>query len=98
MTKRKSIDELIREAIQTYNRYRAPEARAEVLEIDEDGTVRVLFEGHFCVTCGVNDYIEDLKYFLEDVGVRADLQEIVEPNNPEEFWRIGVFKIRSDES
>jgi len=98
MAKRKLIDELIREAIQAYNRYRAPEARAEVIDIDEDGNVRVRFEGHFCVTCGVNDYIEDLKYFLEDVGVRADLQEIVEPNNPEEFWRIGVFKIRSDES
>jgi len=98
MTKRKPIDELIREAIQTYNRYRAPEAHAEVIDIDEDGTVRVLFEGHFCVTCGVNDYIEDLKYFMEDVGIRADLQEIVEPSKSEEFWRIGVFKIRSDES
>ncbi len=91
-----SRDEWVREttirAIERYNRYRAPEAVAELLEVS--GTeVRILFRGTFCKTCGINDWVEDFKYELEDLGVEAELVDILEPVNPEEEFRIGVFRV-----
>ncbi len=86
------LDEKIRRAVELYNRYRAPEAVARVAEASEDKIV-VVFEGSFCRTCGVVDWIEDFKYVLEDIGVKAELVKVVEPRNPFESWRVGIFKI-----
>ena len=90
------LKRLVDKAIELYNRYRAPEAKAELLRIDVD-TVIVLFRGSFCETCGINDWVEDFKFVLEDLGAEVDLVRIEEPEDPfsDEDWRIGYFKVKS---
>ncbi len=86
----------VRRAIERYNRYRSPESTARLVSIEGD-VVRVLFEGSFCETCGLNDWVVDFKYVMEDEGLDAELLEIVEPEDDlwnAENWRIGVYRIR----
>ncbi len=83
---------LVERAINLYNRFRAPEAVARLISI-HGSRITVKFEGNFCKTCGINDWIEDMKYVLEDLGVEADLVEIREPELPEDY-RVGVFQIK----
>jgi len=77
-------------AVETYNRYRSPEAEAEIIDYD-NGVLTVRFRGSFCFTCGVNDWIEDLKYVLEDHGVEAEIIDIIEES---ETTRVARFKIK----
>ncbi|MEB3756304.1 MAG: hypothetical protein GSR79_05540 [Desulfurococcales archaeon] len=87
----------IREAVKEYNRYRSPESTARLIEMNED-IVAIEFEGSYCETCGLNDWIIDFKYVLEDHGVQV---EIIEIKGGEEDiwntsgWRIGVFKVKA---
>ncbi len=83
---------LVEQAINLYNRFRAPEAVAKLVDIHGD-RITVKFEGNFCKTCGINDWVEDMKYVLEDLGVDAELVEIREPELPEDY-RVGVFRIK----
>ncbi|MEL9939980.1 MAG: hypothetical protein QW632_04330 [Ignisphaera sp.] len=92
----KDLSNLLKEAIEIYNSYRGKESNARVLKIEGD-EVWVLFEGHFCYTCGVNDWVEDFAYVLKDLGIEAHLDKILEPEQYEEPWRIGIFKIRGVE-
>ncbi len=52
----KKLEEAVLRAVDEYNMYRSPEAKAR-LTID--------FEGTFCKTCGVYDYLEDFIYGLQ---------------------------------
>ncbi len=89
------VKRFVEKAIEVYNRYRGVEARAKLLKVKGD-VVYVLFEGSFCETCGINDWVDDLRYVIEDLGGEAELVTVVEPPSPEEFfdYRIGVFKIK----
>ncbi len=89
------LKRLVDKAIEVYNRYRAPESVARLVRIDGD-TVVVRFDGSFCRTCGINDWVEDFKFVLEDLGAEAELVEVIEPEDPfsDEDWRIGVFRVR----
>ncbi|WP_290900185.1 GNAT family N-acetyltransferase [Ferroglobus sp.] len=49
----------LKEEIEKFNRYRSPEAHAELLEF-EKRRAKVLFTGPFCVSCGIYDYFEDV--------------------------------------
>uniref|UniRef100_A0A7C4FH59 Uncharacterized protein n=1 Tax=Ignisphaera aggregans TaxID=334771 RepID=A0A7C4FH59_9CREN len=89
-----TISELTEEAIKVYNMYRGAEARATLISIS-GSDMKVLFEGHFCFTCGVNDWIEDFKYVLEDVGIEAELYRVLEPEDFSEPRRVAIFRIRS---
>ncbi|ALL02005.1 hypothetical protein Pyrde_1962 [Pyrodictium delaneyi] len=82
-------------AIRRYNRYRGAESRARLLKIQGDRAY-VVFEGSFCATCGINDWVDDLRYTLEDLGAEAELVAVIEPPEPSEFYdyRIGVFRIK----
>ncbi len=91
---RESMASLINEAIELYNRFRAPEAKAKLVKIEGD-KVYVLFEGTFCETCGINDWVEDFKYVLEDLNAKAELEGILEPADGSGHVRIGIFKIKS---
>jgi hypothetical protein len=98
-TRRERVDKdaltkLLELAVKRYNRYRGVESRARLLRVDND-TVIIAFEGSFCTTCGINDWVEDFKYVIEDLGGQAELVTVIEPDTPEEFYdyRIGVFKI-----
>lgn len=88
------IEKILSGAIRLYNRYRSPEAIGKIIGIDGN-RVRILFEGHFCKTCAVNDWIEDFKYVLEDMGIEAELENIIEPSKFRENWRIGVFRLKN---
>ena len=98
-TRRERVDKdaltkLLELAVKRYNRYRGIESKARLLRVDND-TVIIAFEGSFCTTCGINDWVEDFKYVIEDLGGQAELVTVIEPDTPEEFYdyRIGVFKI-----
>jgi len=98
-SRRREREELARRlldlAIRRYNRYRGAESRAKLLRLQGD-TAIVAFEGSFCETCGINDWVDDLRYVLEDLGAEAELVTVVEPESPDEFYeyRIGVFRLR----
>lgn len=64
-----AVGSVLEEAVEAYNDYRSPMARAEPLDTDGDEfTVR--FEGPFCTTsCCRDDYFEDLVYELDELGV-----------------------------
>lgn len=49
-----------KEAVEKFNRYRFPEAKAEILEIDDIAVVKIT--GPFCVSCGIFDYFEDIAF------------------------------------
>lgn len=85
----KELTKIIEEAEQLYNRYRAPESIAEVVEISNDEII-IEFKGGFCETCGLYDWIEDMRYILEDLGVDTEIVNIVNINNDA---YIGVFKV-----
>ena len=89
---RAPIREIVEKAAEMYNKYRAPEAIAEIVEVKADHII-VMLDGSFCRTCGINDWVEDFKYVLEDLGYEAELVEIIEPEDMNEEWRIGVFRI-----
>ncbi len=86
------VRELVEAAVKVYNRYRGAESQAKVAKVLGD-TVIVVFEGSFCETCGINDWVDDLRYVIEDLGGEAELVNIIES---EDFYsyRIGVFRIR----
>uniref|UniRef100_A0A7J2TIS8 N-acetyltransferase domain-containing protein n=1 Tax=Archaeoglobus fulgidus TaxID=2234 RepID=A0A7J2TIS8_ARCFL len=48
-----------KEAVEKFNRYRSPEAKAKILEISDEKAV-VEISGPFCVSCGIFDYFEDI--------------------------------------
>lgn len=81
------------QALDKYNKFRSPEATANLLKIKElDNKIEVIikFEGVFCETCGVNEYVYDLKYIFEDLNVKCEVKKIFEPENFENY-RIAKF-------
>ncbi|MEM3712654.1 MAG: hypothetical protein QXR97_03850 [Thermoproteota archaeon] len=58
-------EETVLKAINEYNKYHSPEAKAKLIKISEKGFT-VDFEGLFCFSCGVYDYFEDLIYELKN--------------------------------
>ena len=91
----KRVRKLLELAIRRYNKYRGVESTAKLLKVQGD-TAYVVFEGSFCETCGINDWVDDLRYVIEDLGGEAELVAVIEPPSREEFfdYRIGVFKVK----
>jgi len=85
--------------INTYNKYHSPEATAyleKVEALNPDSNlylIRVRFKGSFCTTCGVRDWVEDLAYLSESLGIEAKLEEVVEPEGVEDE-RVGYFIVK----
>jgi len=69
------IVKLLEKAVELYNRYRSPEAIASIVGI-EGNFIVMKFTGHFCVTCGVIDWVEDYLYILKDMGIEAEVVKI----------------------
>jgi len=68
------LTKLITKGVEVYNKTHSPEAKAKLLRINEvEGTFEVEFTGSFCETCGIRDWIEDLKYVLEDLNLKCEL-------------------------
>lgn len=88
----RKIEYLVHKAEELYNRYRAPEAIAKVVTI-RDNEIVVEFHGTFCETCGLYDWIEDMKYILKDLlKTNIDLIEVIEYDDKNSY--IGVFGIQ----
>jgi len=51
-----SFEKAVAKAIETYNKYRSPEATARLVEM-KGGELIIDFEGSFCRTCGVSEYL-----------------------------------------
>jgi len=79
------LNDLVLRAIEVYNRYRSPEATANLVGMEKDGFI-IEFEGPFCQSCGVNDYFEDFIHELEDISksFRVEVKE-TEPSGPQSF-------------
>ena len=56
----------VEEAVKVYNRYRSPEARASIVKIEGLELV-VDFQGSFCATCGICDWLEDLIFEIQSI-------------------------------
>lgn len=70
-----STKEKIAKAIEEFNKYRAPEAKAKLISLDEK-SFKIEFTGSFCLTCGFYDYFDDYKVFLQEVGLETEITEI----------------------
>lgn len=79
------MKDIIERGVEEYNRYRSPEARAEIANFDDNGFT-IIFRGPFCRSCGIYDYFEDLIYILKRRG-RMDL-EIVEIEELNEMFQV----------
>lgn len=82
----------VKEAIDFYNKYRSPEAKAKLLTYDPP-YIKILFEGFFTCTCGINDWVEDFVYLSKNIDLEVELVSIEEPEDSSDACRVGVFKI-----
>ena len=79
-----SLKESVLKAVETYNRYRSPEATAKLVKFEGNELI-VDFGGTFCKGCGVYDYFEDLIYELKGL-VDAQVEILsFEPQGTEGF-------------
>ncbi len=72
-----SIKETIEKAVKEFNKFRAPEAVAQLLSLNNK-SFKIEFTGPFCQACGFYDYFDDFKIFLEEIGSKADISQIKE--------------------
>jgi len=79
-----SLKGSVLKAVETYNRYRSPEATAKLVKLEGNELI-VDFGGAFCEGCGVYDYFEDFIY--ESKGLVDAQVEISgsKPHGTEEF-------------
>jgi len=71
------VESIISKAVEEYNKYKAPEVEVKILRLDGE-ELTAQFGGSFCYTCGFYDYIDDFLIELRDLGVVAEIKEIIE--------------------
>lgn len=86
---------MIEKAVETYNHFHKPEAEAKLVEIRNSNEFVVEFNGVYCFTCGVRDWIEDLAYTFKSMGYDVELLDVFETGDRS---RIGVFKFIGESS
>jgi len=74
---KKADREGIVKAIKKFNKYRSPEAKAQVVSAKAK-SVLVKFSGPFSRTCGIYDYFDDLKLMMEEFKVKVIIKKIEE--------------------
>ena len=72
-----STKEKIVKAIDEFNKYRAPEAKATLISQGEN-SFKIEFKGSFCRTCGFYDYFDDYRILLQETGLETKIREIEE--------------------
>ena len=79
-----SLKGSVLKAVETYNRYRSPEATAKLVKFEGKELV-VDFGGTFCKGCGAYDYFEDFIYELKGlVDIQVKISSF-EPRGTEGF-------------
>ena len=76
--RKQNLREIVEKSIRFYNKYRTPEAIAQLTALD-DNEIKIKISGSFCETCGLYDWIEDLVYILKDHGIETETSKIIEP-------------------
>lgn len=61
------------QAIERFNEIRVPEAKADLVGA-KGKKFLVKFSGHMCFTCGTYDYFDDLKFDLDDLGLKTKIK------------------------
>jgi len=74
---KQSLEKILTQTIEEYNKYRTPEVVARLVSVD-NSSFNIEFKGHFCYTCGFYDYFDDFRFLLEDVNLKAKITEIEE--------------------
>jgi len=69
--------EKIVEAVDEFNKYRAPEAKARLISQGEN-SFKIELKGSFCRTCGFYDYFDDYRILLQEIGIETKIREIEE--------------------
>ena len=69
--------EKIVKAIDEFNKYRAPEAKARLISQGEN-SFKIEFKGSFCRTCGFYDYFDDYGILLQGTRIETKIKEIEE--------------------
>lgn len=72
--------QLVKDAVNEFNRYHGVEATVKVIDWLENGLIAE-FRGSFCLTCGFYDYFDDFLQLLESRGVKAAVLNITEQND-----------------
>lgn len=67
-----SIKEKIVKGIKNLNKFRAPEAKSELIWI-KNKKFLVKFSGPMCLSCGVYDYFDDLTFELKSLGLETKI-------------------------
>jgi len=65
--------ETVQSAIESHNEHKADIAEAELVNIDEE-TLKVKFEGNFCLNCCMDEYFIDLVHELKEKGIETELK------------------------
>lgn len=73
----RDLRNIIKNAIREYNKYHSPEAKTKLVSMSEKA-FKIEFTGSFCHTCGFYDYFDDYKILLEEKGLKAAVDEIIE--------------------
>ncbi|ADL19365.1 hypothetical protein ASAC_0960 [Acidilobus saccharovorans 345-15] len=84
---------IVKESIKEYNRYRSPEAIARLVTRKGD-TYYVKFDGSYCETCGLYDWIDDLRYVMLEKGLNVEIEKLKEPEGPEGSVRVAAFRVK----
>jgi len=91
--KEEDLKKILAEAIESYNRYRGPEAEARMVRVKYNELV-VDFSGPFCWGCGTYEYFEDLIYEVRSIS-QVEMKVVsYEPLGAEKFrvkYLIGSF-------
>jgi superoxide reductase len=77
MNKRKPYRGIVLKAINEFNKYRSPEAKAKVVSFNGDSFI-IEFSGTFCYTCGFYDYFDDLRLILEVSELTTEIIDVKE--------------------
>jgi len=64
---RNELKELIKEVIEDFNRDYYPEVIVNFIGNNEKGDLAFVFEGNFCITCGMYDYFLDFAERLKKI-------------------------------
>jgi hypothetical protein len=82
----KTLRPRIEKAIKNYNKYRSPEANAQLISTDGEDAFTVSFTGTFCSSCGLYDYFEDLLYeLLDEAGIKTKIVTVGKEHATESF-------------
>jgi hypothetical protein len=67
-------------AIEKYNKYHSPEAKAKFVKLNKNSAV-IEFSGPFCNSCGVSDWFDDFKIELEKKRLVVNIENMKEKDD-----------------